>query len=328
MRWKGVNKVMVYSRIKGIGSYIPKQILSNADLEKMVETDDEWIMKRVGVRERHIIGNSPENTSTMSVEAAKNAIEMAGIDPQSIEMIIVGTSTAQYYFPSTACLVQKHLNIKSDIPAFDVNAACAGFIYALSIADQYIKSGAVKTALVIGAEALTKLVDWKDRSTCILFGDGAGAVVLEADKETGILTTLLHANGHYSDLITATNAIWDPGAPLHLQMRGNEVFKVAVTKLGEIVDETVAKGGIQKSDIDWLIPHQANMRIITATAKRLEMPLERVILTIEHHGNTSAASIPLALDHAIRTGKIKRGETLLLEAFGAGLAWGSALLKY
>jgi 3-oxoacyl-[acyl-carrier-protein] synthase-3 len=319
---------MNYARIKGIGSYIPEKILTNADLEALVETSDEWIMKRVGVRERHIIGNGTDNTSTMSVEAAKRAIEMAGIDPQTIDMIIVGTSTAQYYFPSTACLVQKHLNIKSDIPAFDVNAACAGFVYGLSIANQFIRSGAIKTALVIGAEALTKLVDWKDRSTCILFGDGAGAVVLQADQEPGILNTILHCNGHYSDLITASNPIWDRDASMHLQMRGNEVFKVAVTKLGEIVEEIVEKSGMKKSDIDWLIPHQANMRIIAATAKRLDLPLERVILTIEHHGNTSAASIPLALDHAIRSGKIKKGETLLLEAFGAGLAWGAALLKY
>lgn len=319
---------MNYARIKGIGSYIPEQILSNADLEKLVETSDEWIMKRVGVRERHIIATSPDNTTTMAGEAAKRAIEMAGIDPQTIEMIIVGTSTAQYYFPSTACLVQKFLHIKSDIPAFDVNAACAGFVYGLSLANQFIQSGAIKTALVIGTEALTKLVDWKDRGTCILFGDGAGAVVLQADKEPGILNTILHSNGHYSDLITAPSPIWDRDAPIHLQMRGSEVFKVAVTKLDEIVEEILEKSGMKKSDVDWLIPHQANMRIIAATAKRLELPLERVILTIEHHGNTSAASIPLALDCAIRSGKIKKGETLLLEAFGAGLAWGAALLKY
>ncbi len=319
---------MTYSRIQGIGSYIPKQILSNDDLEKMVETSDEWIMKRVGVRERHIVGNSTDNTTTMAVEASKRALEMANIPAQEVEMIIVGTATPQFYFPSTACLVQRHLNIKTDIPSLDLNAACAGFIYGLSVADQYIRAGVIKTALVIGAEALTKLVDWTDRSTCVLFGDGAGAVVLQASDEPGILTTVLHSNGSYSDLIYCDSSIWDRNAPLHLRMRGSEVFKVAVTKLGEIVDETVAKSGLQKSDIDWLVPHQANMRIIAATAKRLNLPLERVILTIEEHGNTSAASIPLALDTAIRSGKIKRGETLLLEAFGAGLAWGSALLKY
>ncbi len=319
---------MTYSRIQGTGGYIPEQILSNDDLEKMVETSDEWIMKRVGVRERHIVGNSTDNSTTMAVEAAKRALEAAEMDPQEIGMIVVGTATPEYYFPSTACLIQRHLNIKQDIPAFDLNAACAGFIYGLSVADKYIQSGAVKTALVIGSESLTKLVDWKDRSTCILFGDGAGAVILKADEEPGILSTLIHANGSYSDLITSYNPIWNPGAPYHLQMRGNEVFKIAVKKLGEIVDETVQKSGLEKSDIDWLIPHQANMRIIAAMAKRLDLPLERVILTIEEHGNTSAASIPLALDQAVRGGKIKRGDTLLLEAFGAGLAWGSALLKF
>ena len=319
---------MTYARIIGTGGYIPEQVLSNDDLEKMVETTDEWIMKRVGVRERHIVGNSTDNTSTMAVEAAKRAIEMAEIDPQDIEMIVVGTATPEYYFPSTACLVQRHLNIKADIPALDLNAACAGFIYGLSVADQYIRGGAVKTALVIGAEALTRLVDWTDRGTCILFGDGAGAVVLKADEKPGILKTLIHSNGHYSDLITANSSIWDYDKSPYLQMRGNEVFKVAVTKLGEIVDETIAASGIKKSDIDWLIPHQANMRIIQATARRLNLPIERVILTIEKHGNTSAASIPLALDDAVRKGKIKKGETLLLEAFGAGLAWGSALVEY
>lgn len=318
----------IFSRIKGTGSYIPEQILSNADLEKIVETTDEWIMKRVGVRERHVVGTSTDNTTTMALKAAQHAIEAAKIDAQDIEMIVVGTATAENYFPNTATLVQKHLQIKSDIPAFDLNAACAGFIYALSVVDQYIRNRVIKTGLVIGAEALTRLVDWTDRSTCILFGDGAGAVVLQADTEPGILKTLIHANGHYSELITAKNPIWEREKVPHLHMRGNEVFKVAVKKLGEIVDETVQKSGLTKKDVDWLIPHQANMRIIAATAKRLNLPIEQVILTIEHHGNTSAASIPLALDVAVRDGTIKRGETLLLEAFGAGLAWGSALVKY
>ncbi len=319
---------MTYSRIVGTGSYIPSEILSNADLEKMVDTSDEWIMQRVGVRKRHIIGKSKDNTTTMAVVAARNALEMAGIDPQAIDMIVVGTATPQYYFPSTACLVQQQLGVRADIPALDVNAACAGFIYGLSIADQYMKSGAIKTALVIGAESLTKLVDWQDRGTCILFGDGAGAVVITADTAPGILNTHIHANGAYSDLISADNPIWHDHSNYHLQMRGAEVFKIAVTKLGEIVDETVAKSGLQKSDVDWLVPHQANFRIIQATAKRLNLPLSRVVLTVEEHGNTSAASIPLALDTAVRRNQIKRGEILLLEAFGAGLAWGSALIKY
>lgn len=318
---------MNYSRIVGTGSYVPKELLTNADLEKMVDTTDEWIMQRVGVRQRHIIGKSNDNTATMAVSAAKNALEAANLSAQEIDMILVGTATPPYYFPSTACLVQQALDIRADIPAMDVNAACAGFIYALSIADQYIKSGAIKTALVIGSESLTKMVDWKDRGTCILFGDGAGAVVLKADSSPGIMTTLIHANGHYSDLISADNPVWT-GGDYHLQMRGSEVFKIAVTKLGEIVDETVAKSGLKKSDVDWLVPHQANFRIIKATAKRLNLPLSRVVLTVEEHGNTSAASIPLALDAAVRKGQIKRGEILLLEAFGAGLAWGSALVKF
>ncbi len=319
---------MTYSKIIGTGSYIPAELLTNEMLEKMVSTSDEWIMQRVGVRERHIIGNSSDNTTTMAVAAAKNALEMAGISADQIDMIIVGTATPQFYFPSTACLVQQQLGITKDIPALDVNAACAGFIYGLSIADQYMKSGAIKTALVIGSEALTRMVDFTDRGTCILFGDGAGAVILRADKNPGILSTHIHANGNYSQLITANNPIWDESGDFNLKMAGSEVFKVAVTKLGEIVDQTIEKSGLQKSDIDWLVPHQANFRIIQATAKRLNMPLSRVVLTIEQHGNTSAASIPLALDTAVRSGQIKAGETLLLEAFGAGLAWGSALVKY
>lgn len=321
---------MMYSRIQGVGSYVPEEILSNSDLEKMIKTSDEWIMKRVGVRERHIIATSPsDNTTTMAVNASRHAIEMSGINPSAIDMVIVGTTTAEYYFPSTACLVQRYLNLRDDIPAFDLNAACAGFVYGLSVADQYIRTDSAKTVLIVGVDSLTKIMDWQDRSTCILFGDGAGAVILKADKDPGFLKTILHANGNYADLITSKSPIWDRELnELLLQMRGNEVFKVAVTKLGEIVDETVEKSGLKKSDIDWLIPHQANMRIIKATAKRLGLPMERVILTIEKHGNTSAASIPLALDAAVRSGKIRRGEILLLEAFGAGLAWGAALVKY
>ena len=320
---------MSYARIAGTGGYLPEQTLTNADLEKIVDTTDEWIMKLVGVRKRHIIGDSADTTTTMAVEASRRAIEMAGIDPQEIEVIIVGTATPEYYFPSTACIVQKELGIKADVPAFDLNAACAGFVYGLSVADQFFRAGTVKTALVIGVDSLTKLVDWTDRSTCVLFGDGAGAVVLKEDENTGILSTHIHANGHYSDCISAANPIWgELGTPAHLQMRGGEVFKIAVTKLGEIVEQTIEKTGLKKSDIDWLVPHQANMRIVKATAQRLNLPLDRVVVTVEEHGNTSAASVPLALDHAVRKGQIRRGETLLLEAFGAGLAWGSALVKF
>ena len=320
---------MKYARIQGVGSYIPQKILSNADLEKMMDTTDEWIIQRVGVRERHIIANSHDNTTTMAVGAAKRAIEMAKIEREAIDMVIVGTATAEYYFPSTACLVQKHLQLRDDIPAFDLNAACAGFVYSLSVADQYIRNGGAKHVLVIGVDSLTKVVDWKDRSTCILFGDGAGAVILQAHDGPGILNTILHANGNYGDLITSKSSIWNSEiSSSYLHMHGKEVFKLAVTKLGEIVDEIVKKSDLTQSDIDWLIPHQANLRIIEATAKRLGLPEERVILTIEQHGNTSAASIPLALDTAVRSGKIKRGEMLLLEAFGAGLAWGAVLLKF
>ena len=319
---------MIFSHLAGTGGYVPKQVLTNADLEKLVETDDEWIVQRVGVRQRHIIGDSGENTITMAREAALQALDMAGLKPNDLDMIIVGTATPQFHFPSNACVLQHELGITRDIPAFDLNAACAGFIYALSTADQFIKGGVVKTALVIGVDALTKLVDWQDRSTCILFGDGAGAVVLTASEKPGILATHIHANGSYHHLITSNNTIDNPEASQHIQMRGNEVFKIAVTKLGEIVEQTVAHSEFDKEDIDWLIPHQANMRIIAATATRLGLPMERVVLTIEEHGNTSSASIPLALDHAVRRGQVKRGEMLLLEAFGAGLAWGSALVKF
>lgn len=319
---------MTFSHIAGTGGYVPEQVLTNADLEKLVDTDDAWIVQRVGVRKRHIIGDSAENTISMAKQAALRALEMAGMQPNDLDLIVVGTATPHYHFPSNACVLQHELGIERDIPAFDLNAACAGFVYALSTADQFIKGGTVKNALVIGVDGLTKLVDWQDRSTCILFGDGAGAVVLTASDKPGVLATHLHANGNYHDLISSANTIADAEANQKIQMRGNEVFKIAVTKLGEIVEQTVAKSGIQQSDIDWLIPHQANLRIIAATAKRLGLPMERVVLTIEEHGNTSSASIPLALDHAVRKGQIKRGEILLLEAFGAGLAWGSALVKF
>ena len=318
----------MYSRISGTGSYLPEQILTNADLEKMVDTTDEWIRKRVGVEQRHIIGDSSDTTASMAIEAGKRAIEAAGLTVDDIGLIVVGTATADFYFPSTACLVQKGLGMKNECPAFDLNAACSGFIYGMSVADQYIKSGAVKHALVIGAESLTKMVDWKDRSTCILFGDGAGAVVLSASEEKGIIETSLQANGYYDEALFASNPVWDPNADLLINMKGNEVFKVAVTKLGEIVEQILEKAGMEKSDVDWLIPHQANLRIISATAKKLNLPMGKVVLTVQEHGNTSAASVPLALDHAVRNGSIQRGQTLLLEAFGAGLAWGAALLVY
>jgi 3-oxoacyl-[acyl-carrier-protein] synthase III len=318
----------MYSRIRGTGSYLPEQTLTNADIEKLVDTTDEWIKKRVGVEKRQIIGESNDTTSSMATEAARRAIEAAGLQPEDIGMIVVGTATSDYFFPSTACLVQKGLGITTECAAFDLNAACSGFIYALSVADQYIKSGATKYALVIGVDSLTKMIDWTDRSTCVLFGDGAGAVVLEPSEEKGIIKTTLRADGHYDEALFAKSPVWDRDASLLINMKGNEVFKVAVTKLGEIVDQVLAEAGMEKTDIDWLIPHQANLRIIAATARKLGLPMERVVLTVAEHGNTSAASIPLALDHAVKAGTVKRGQTLLLEAFGAGLAWGAALLVY
>jgi 3-oxoacyl-[acyl-carrier-protein] synthase-3 len=318
----------MYSKIRGTGSYLPERTLTNADIEKLVDTTDEWIKKRVGVERRQIIGQSSDTTASMATEAARRAIKAAGLNPEDIGMIVVGTATGDFYFPSVACLVQKGLGIKTECAAFDVNAACSGFIYAMSVVDQFIKSGSIQYGLVIGVDALTKMVDWTDRSTCVLFGDGAGAVVLESSAEKGIIKTVLRADGHYDNVLYANNPIWDKEANLLINMRGNEVFKIAVTKLGEVVEQVLAEAGMKKSDIDWLIPHQANLRIIAATARKLNLPMERVVLTVADHGNTSAASIPLALDHAIRNNTIVRGQTLLLEAFGAGLAWGAALLIY
>lgn len=317
---------MKYAKIAGTGGYLPEKILSNADLEKMVETTDQWILERTGISQRHIMADD-ETTSGMAEKAARKALEAANLSPQDIELIIVGTTTPDRMFPSTACILQQRLG-SGTCPALDISAACAGFIYGLSIADQYIKSGTIKNALVVGAEAMSRLVDWTDRTTCILFSDGAGAVVLQADDKPGILNTHIHADGRYKDLLYAANHLGELKEPSYIKMQGSEVFKIAVTCLGEIVDETLEKNHIDKSKIDWLIPHQANLRIIQATAKKLNLPMERVILTVQDQGNTSSASVPLALDHGIRDGRIKRGETLLLEAFGAGLAWGSALIVY
>lgn len=317
---------MTYSKIIGTGSYLPTQKLTNADLAKMVDTTDEWIMKRVGIHERYIVGDTSDTSNSMATKAAKAAMEMAGVNPDDIELIIVGTATPDYFFPSSACVVQKDLGVKNECPAFDLNAACAGFIYGMSVADQYIKSAAVKTALVIGAESLSRVVDWTDRSSCVLFGDGAGAVVLQASDEQGIIHTNIHSDGQFVSLLYARSTMWNEESNLY--MDGREVFKVAVAKLEEIVDQTLEQAGMQKTEIDWLIPHQANMRIIKATAKRLDLPLDRVVLTIEKHGNTSAASVPIALDHAVREGQVKRGDILMLEAFGAGFAWGSTLVKF
>lgn len=322
----------LYARIAGTGSYLPEKILTNEDLSKIVDTSDEWIAARTGIRRRHIAAEG-ETTSDLGYNAAVRALEAAGVEASEIDLIVVGTTTPDLIFPSTACLIQHRLGANG-CAAFDVNAACSGFVYALTVADKFIRSGAAKTALVIGAETLTRMVDWSERTTCVLFGDGAGAVVLKADAETGILSTHMHADGGKKELL------WNPvgvsvgfkpeekNAGVRILMTGNEVFKHAVKALDSVVEEALEANGLDRHDIDWLIPHQANLRIIEATAKRLDMPMERVIVTVDRHGNTSSGSVPLALDEAVRSGKIQRGQLLLLEAFGGGFTWGSALLRY
>lgn len=322
---------MTYSRIIGTGSYLPENIVTNADMEKIVDTTDEWIRSRTGIEQRHIAADD-EFTVDLAEKAALNAMEMAGKKAEDIDLIIVATTTPDRIFPSTACLLQQRLE-NHGCAAFDVQAVCTGFVYALTIADKFIKSGSNKCALVVGAETLSRIVDWTDRGTCILFGDGAGAVVIEASEEPGILSTHIHADGQYESLLTVPAGISNgvdklPELDAHIRMKGNEVFKMAVNTLGRIVDETLEHNNMEKSDIDWLVPHQANTRIINATAKKLKMSMDHVVLTVNKHGNTSAASVPLALDTAVRDGRIKRGETLLLEAFGGGFTWGSALVKF
>ena len=322
---------MIYSRITGTGGYLPEKVVTNQDLEKIVDTTDEWIVERTGIHERHI-ARDDEYTCDLAEQAARRALEMAGRVPQDIDLIVVATTTADQVFPSTACLLQARLGIHGPA-AFDVQAVCTGFIYALSVADKFIRSGSATRALVVGAETISRIIDWSDRNTCVLFGDGAGAVVIEASDEPGIISTHLHADGAYEALLRVPGGISRGYKQLlegsgYMEMRGNEVFKVAVTTLGRIVDETLAANGMQKSDIDWLIPHQANIRIINATAKKLQTPMERVVVTVGEHGNTSAASVPLALDVAVRDGRIQRGETLLMEAFGGGFTWGSILAKF
>lgn len=317
----------MYTKIIGTGSYLPAHVRTNADLEKMVDTSDEWIVSRTGIRERHIAAPD-ETVATMGFEAAKNAIEMAGIDKDKIGLIVVATTSSTHAFPSAACQIQALLEIKG-CPAFDVAAACAGFTYALSVADQYVKNGAVDYALVIGADVLARTLDPQDRGTVILFGDGAGAVVLSASEEQGIISTHLHADGRYGNLLTLPNMDRvTPENPTWLTMAGNEVFKVAVTELAHIVDETLEANQLDREALDWLVPHQANLRIISATAKKLGMSMDNVVVTLDRHGNTSAASVPSALDEAVRDGRIKRGQLVLLEAFGGGFTWGSALVRF
>jgi len=317
----------IYSKIIGTGSYLPEKVITNSDLEKIIDTSDEWIQARTGIKQRHVAADG-QYTSDLALEASKKAIKAAGIRAKDLDLIVVGTTTPDLVFPSTACLLQSKLGLK-EIGAFDVNAACSGYIYALSIADKFIKSGTHKNILVVGVETLTRILNWEDRTTAVLFGDGAGATVITASQEPGILSTHIHATGNYADLLT-TNVGPSTGfdEKIAISMKGNEVFKVAVKTLGRIVDETLEYNNMDKSEIDWLVPHQANLRIISATAKKLKMSMDQVIVTVDKTGNTSAASVPMALDEAIRSGKIQRGQTVLLEAFGGGFTWGSALLKY
>jgi 3-oxoacyl-[acyl-carrier-protein] synthase-3 len=316
-----------YSRIVGTGSYLPARVLTNQDLENMVETTSEWILERTGIRERHMAADG-ELTSDLAMKAAERAMEAAGIDAAEIDLIIVATTTADRVFPSTACILQAKLGIGNGCPAFDVQAVCSGFVYAVSVADNFIRAGQARHALVVGAETLSRITDWTDRGNCILWGDGAGAVVLKASDEPGIIATHLHADGRYQDLLFVDGGVsLKTEGACHMRMSGNAVFKMAVNTLDAIVDETLEANGLAKSDIDWLVPHQANIRIIQATAKKLGMGMERVIVTVDRHGNTSAASIPLALDTGVREGRIQPGETVLMEAFGGGFTWGSVLVK-
>ena len=322
---------MTYARIAGIGSYLPEKVLSNADLEEMMDTSDEWIRERTGIKRRHIAADD-ETTASIALNAAQRAMEMAGVTADELDLIVVGTCTPDKVIPAAACIVQRRLG-SVGCPAVDINAACSGFIYGLDYANRYLRTGGGKTALVIGAETLSRITNWDDRTTAVLFGDGAGAAVLQASDKPGILATHIHSNGEYEDLLQTRNGVslgfdasCTPGA--YIEMNGNAVFKRAVATFDSMARETVADLDGHLEDIDWFIPHQANMRIITAAAKKLGMPMERVIATVDEHANTSAASIPLAMDLAVREGRIKRGDKILMAAFGAGFTWGSAMLEF
>lgn len=321
----------MFSRIAGTGSHLPKRVVTNADLEKTVDTSDEWIVSRTGIKTRHIISDGETNLD-LAEGAVRNAMEMAGIGPKDVDLIIVGTTTPEQVFPNMGCLLQRRLDIHN-CPAFSLEAACTGFLYALSIADKFIKTGTSKCAIVVGSETLSTIVDWKDRKTCVLFGDGAGAVVLKPSDTPGIMSTHLSADGKFSDLLYVESGISKGFDGLKsgrdfVQMKGNDVFKVAVRTLGKIAQVALEHNNLGRDDLTWLIPHQANIRIIQAAAKKLDLPMERVIQTVQDHGNTSSASVPLALDVAVRDGRVKRGDLLLLEAFGGGFTWGAALIEY
>jgi 3-oxoacyl-[acyl-carrier-protein] synthase III len=317
---------MNHSKIIGTGSYLPEKILTNKELESSLDTTDEWITSRTGIKERHIAGPG-EKTSDLAYEAALKAIASAKITPGDIDLIILATTTPDKIFPSTACTVQAKLGIK-ECPAFDIQAVCTGFVYALSIADKFIKTNSAKNVLVIGADRMSSITNYTDRSNAILWGDGAGAVILSASNEVGIISTHIHAAGNHEELLHVPRHDKASNIADTIEMKGNQVFKIAVNTLDKIVDETLENSGITKAEIDWLVPHQANIRILEATAKKLDMSMDKVIVTIDRHGNTSAASIPLALDEGVRSGKIRKNHMILMEAFGGGFTWGSALVKY
>ena len=322
---------MIYPSITGTGSSLPARVVTNSDLAQRVDTSDAWIRERTGIRQRHIVDEA-ESTCDLAERASRAALDAAGVAPSTLDLIVVGTTTPDRIYPSTACRLQARLGA-GGCTAFDVQAVCTGFVYALGIAEKFFRAGAIRRALVVGADTHSRLLDWSDRGTCVLFGDGAGAVVLEAAERPGVMSTHLHADGRYEPLLYVDGGtprgdgrIADGGA--YTKMQGNEVFKVAVRTLSRIVDETLAANHLDRSDVDWLIPHQANIRIIEATARKLDLSMDRVIVTVGDHGNTSAASVPLALDAAVRDGRIERGQVLLLEAFGGGFTWGSALVRY
>jgi 3-oxoacyl-[acyl-carrier-protein] synthase-3 len=311
----------MYSQIAGTGGFLPERVLTNQDLERMMDTSDAWIRERTGIVKRHIAADS-QSTVDLAEPAARAAIAAAGLEPADIDLIVFATSTPDFVFPNCGVLLQKRLGCPGGA-AFSLEAACSGFVYALSVADKFVRAGEARHALVVGAETFSRITDWKDRATAVLFADGAGAVVLNAAADPGILSTHLHADGAYQDLLYCPG-----GAGGAIHMAGSEVFKIAVINLGKAVDEALAANGLDRSAVDWLVPHQANVRIIQATARRLDLPMEKVIVTVQDHGNTSAASIPLALDVGVRDGRIRRGDLLLLEAFGGGFTWGSALIRY
>ena len=317
---------MIYSRIAGTGSYLPEKVLTNFDLEKMVDTTDQWIRERTGIERRHIAADG-QTTVDLAERAVRAALDAAGCKPEEVDFIAFGTTTPDMWFPNCGVLLQARLGCRG-VPAFSVETACSGFMYALAIADKFVRAGEARRALAIGAETLSRITDWTDRSTAVLFADGAGAVLLEPATEPGILSTHLHADGTYKDMLYSGGGTDARKTRRAITMTGNEVFKVAVSTLSKSIDEALAANHLERSALDWLVPHQANLRIIQATARKLDLPMERVITTVQDHGNTSAASVPLALDYGVRSGKIQRGQLMLLEAFGGGFTWGSALIRY